>query len=133
MLPGESQPVERIWIAVTPIALPWESASAIEFGAWNECPTSEEHVVVMRYWFERWGAEPVAITSDTVEMLSGNLIGEFAEASDAFELVSEILQDEGLSGVKPLTLLVEDDQGRTKRVANGEQLASLAQRPLAAH
>jgi hypothetical protein len=23
----------------------------------------------MRYWFERWGAEPVAITSDTVEML----------------------------------------------------------------
>jgi len=63
------EPVERIWIAVMPIALPWESASAIEFGAWNECPTSEEHVVVMRYWFERWGAEPVAITSDTVEML----------------------------------------------------------------
>lgn len=63
------QPVERIWIAIMPIAQPWESAAAIEFGAWNECPTPEEHVVVMRYWYERWGAEPVAITSDTVEML----------------------------------------------------------------
>ena len=62
-------PVERIWIALMPIAQPWETAAAIEFGAWNECPSPEEHVVVMRYWFERWGAEPVAITSDTVEML----------------------------------------------------------------
>ncbi|HXC76735.1 MAG TPA: hypothetical protein VNU19_06770 [Candidatus Acidoferrum sp.] len=73
------------------------------------------------------------MTFEIWDQLSGNLIGEFAEASDAFELVSDILQDEGLSGVKSLTLVVEDDHGNTKRVASGEQLASLAQRPLAAH
>ncbi len=73
------------------------------------------------------------MTFEVWDQASGNLIGEFAEASDAYELVSEILQDEGLSGVKSLTLLVEDDHGHTKRVADGEQLASLAQRPLAAY
>ena len=73
------------------------------------------------------------MTFEIWDQVSGNLIGEFAEASDAFDLVSEILQDEGLSGVTSLTLLVDDDQGHAKRVANGEQLASVAQRPLAAH
>lgn len=60
---------DRIWVAVLQVAHPWEAAAAIEFGAWNACPTPEEHVAVMRYWFERWGAEPVAIASDTVEMV----------------------------------------------------------------
>jgi Domain of unknown function (DUF4253) len=65
------EPVERMWIALMPMGESWEAAAAIGFGAWNECPTPEEHVIVMRYWFERWGAEPIAITSDTVEMLVG--------------------------------------------------------------
>jgi hypothetical protein len=73
------------------------------------------------------------MTFEVWDRASGNLIGEFAEASDAYELVGEILQDEGLAGVKSLTLLVEDDQGHSKQVATGDQLASLAQRPLAAH
>jgi hypothetical protein len=72
------------------------------------------------------------MTFEVWDRASGNLIGEFAEASDAYELVGEILQDEGLDGVKSLTLLVEDDQGHSKQVATGHQLASLA-RPLAAH
>jgi hypothetical protein len=65
----KNKPHERIWIAVVHVAYPWEAASAIEFGAWNACPTPEEHVAVMRYWSERWGAEPVGIAADTVEML----------------------------------------------------------------
>jgi hypothetical protein len=72
------------------------------------------------------------MTFEIWDQASGNMIGEFAEASDAYELVSEILQDEGPAGVKSLTLLIEDDHGHTKRVATGDQLASLA-RPLAAH
>jgi hypothetical protein len=72
------------------------------------------------------------MTFEVWDRASGNLIGEFAEAEDAYHLVSEILEDEGVAGVQSLALLVEDDQGHSKRVANGEQLASLA-RPLATH
>ena len=73
------------------------------------------------------------MTFEVWDRASGNLIGEFAEASDAYGLVSEILEDEGLEGVRSLTLLVEDGQGHSKQVATGDQLASLAQRPLATH
>jgi len=73
------------------------------------------------------------MTFEVWDQATGNLIGEFAEASDAYQLVGEILQDEGLAGVRSLTLLVEDDQGNSKQVASGDQLASLAQRAPAAH
>ena len=46
------------------------------------------------------------MTFEVWDQASGNLLGEFAEGSDAFELISEILQDEGPSGVKSLTLLI---------------------------
>ena len=73
------------------------------------------------------------MTFEVWDQASGNLIGEFAEVDDAYELVSGILADEGVAGVRSLALLVEDEHGHSKRVANGEQLASLAQRPLATH
>lgn len=73
------------------------------------------------------------MTFEVWDQSSGNLIGEFAEANDAYNLVGGILEEEGVAGVRSLALLVEDDQGHTKRIANGDQLASLAQRPLAAH
>jgi hypothetical protein len=66
------------------------------------------------------------MTFEVWDRASGNLLGEFAEASDAYRLVGEILEDEGVEGVKSLALLVEDDRGHTKRVASGQQLVSLA-------
>jgi hypothetical protein len=63
------KPVKKLWVGILPIAQPWEAAPAIEYGSWNECPSPEEHAAVMRYWSERWGAEPVVVASDTVEML----------------------------------------------------------------
>lgn len=70
------------------------------------------------------------MTFEVWDRASGNLIGEFAEVDDAYRLVNEILEDEGVASVKSLALLVEDDHGRTKRVASGDQLANLAH-PLA--
>jgi hypothetical protein len=63
------KPVKKLWIGILPIAQPWEAAPALGYGSWNECPYPEEHAAVMRYWSERWGAEPVVIASDAVEMV----------------------------------------------------------------
>jgi len=40
----------------------------LRFGGWNECPSPEVHVALMRLWQERFGAEVVGITRDVVEM-----------------------------------------------------------------
>jgi hypothetical protein len=63
-----NKPVNKLWIGILPVAQPWDVAPALEYGSWNDCPSPEEHAAVMRYWSERWGAEPVVVASDTVEM-----------------------------------------------------------------
>jgi hypothetical protein len=107
------EPVERIWIALIPIAQSWEAAAAIEFGAWNECPSPEEHVVVMRYWFERWGAEPVAITSDTVEMLVDkpphSQVEALALANEHFAYCEDIVT-QGVGTIEALAATLLDGQ-----------------------
>ncbi len=63
---------------------------------------------------------------------SGNRLGEFSEAEEAYELVGDILEDEGVKSASALVLVVEDDEGHSKRVAAGERLVNLARRPIAA-
>ena len=116
LVPFDTQthkPIARIWIALLPVGQPWESAGAIDFGAWNECPSPEDHVVVMRYWFERWGAEPVAITSDTVEMIVGkpprSRDEAMALASEQFAYCEDIVT-QGVGTIEALAATLLDGQ-----------------------
>jgi len=110
----KNKPHQRIWIAVVQIAHPWEAAAAIEFGAWNACPTPEEHVGVMRYWSERWGAEPVGIAADTVEMLVArpptSRDDALALANEQFAYCEDIVT-QGVGTVEALAATLVD--GRT--------------------
>ena len=45
----------------------FEALAHIGFGGWNDCPTDEEHVAILKWWFERYGAELFAIGGDTIE------------------------------------------------------------------
>ena len=36
-------------------------------GGWNDCPEPAIQVAVSRYWYEKYGAVPAAISHDTVE------------------------------------------------------------------
>lgn len=57
-----------VLIALVPVRESWQVAPAMAFGGWNECPVSFEHAAVHRYWGERYGAEVVAMNTNTVEL-----------------------------------------------------------------
>jgi hypothetical protein len=40
----------------------------LRFGGWNDCPFPAQHVKVFRDWKDRFGAEPLAMTHDVVEL-----------------------------------------------------------------
>jgi hypothetical protein len=67
-------------IALAPTTLPYEVPAHLRFGGWNECPPPEAHVAFLRRWHERFGAEPVAVTDDVVELLVRRPIGTREEA-----------------------------------------------------
>lgn len=62
------RPLERLGLALVPTREPAEVAALIGFGGWNACPTPPEQVAIQAYWFSRYGAEPVALTRDVLEM-----------------------------------------------------------------
>jgi hypothetical protein len=63
-----NRPKPRVYIARFPTTKSWEVFAHLRYGNWNACPDAHEHVAVVRSWHERFGAEVVAITRDTVEL-----------------------------------------------------------------
>lgn len=59
--------VETILLKV-PTTKPWELVAYVPFGGWNECPEVETMMAVCKYWFEKYGAIPVTISHDVMEM-----------------------------------------------------------------
>lgn len=51
-----------------PTVKPWELVAYVPFGGWNECPDAKEMMAVCKYWFEKYGAVPVTISHDVMEM-----------------------------------------------------------------
>ena len=54
-------------LARIPVKNPWEIFAYLPFGNWNECPDTPELMAVAKYWFEKYGAVPVAMTYDELE------------------------------------------------------------------
>lgn len=59
--------VETILLKV-PTTKPWELVAYVPFGGWNDCPSVEEMMAVCKYWYEKYGAVPVTISHDVMEM-----------------------------------------------------------------
>lgn len=76
--------VETILFEV-PTRNPWELVAYVPFGGWNECPEVEEMLAVCKYWYQKYGAVPVTISHDVLEMSVPSPIAE----SDALELAKE--------------------------------------------
>src|SRR5262249_35593366 len=58
-----------VTLALLPVAHGWEAPAVMKFGKWNDCPAPAEHVGLMRYWHERYGADLVVMTEDTVDFM----------------------------------------------------------------
>ena len=62
---GESG--ENVYIAKIPTEKPYEILAYIPMGGFNECPDNTVHMAIAKYWFEKYGAYPIAIGSDTIQ------------------------------------------------------------------
>ncbi len=51
-----------------PTKNPWEVVAYVPFGGWNDCPDVEDMTAICKYWYLKYGAVPVIITHDTLEM-----------------------------------------------------------------
>ena len=65
---GVDRPLASVGLALVPAALPWHVPLQLRFGGWNACPGPEVQARVLRSWHGRFGAEPVGISGDVVEL-----------------------------------------------------------------
>lgn len=56
-------------LARIPVKNPWEVFAYLPFGAWNDCPDTEDLMAVAKYWYEQYGAVPAAMTHDELEFI----------------------------------------------------------------
>jgi hypothetical protein len=59
----------NVTIALLPTPHSWHAPAILKFGGWNACPWPHEHVAFLRHWEERFGAQVVCLTRDTIECL----------------------------------------------------------------
>lgn len=64
--------VSEIIIAQIPTDKPWELAIYAPMGGFNACPLPEEQAAVFRYWNEKYGAIPAAVSRDVWELYVPN-------------------------------------------------------------
>jgi Domain of unknown function (DUF4253) len=67
---GEGLPKPNVTVGLFPTKHGWEVPAYLNFGGWNECPEPAGHVVMMKHWFDEYGAELVGMNGDTVEMFA---------------------------------------------------------------
>ena len=56
-------------LAKIPVKNPWEIFAYLPFGNWNDCPDTPQLMAAAKYWFERYGAVPAAMSHDELEFL----------------------------------------------------------------
>jgi len=64
-------PLKRVAICKVPTPRSWEVPAYLSFGEWNECPGPEEHVALLRYWHENYGADVITLWNDVIECTVG--------------------------------------------------------------
>ncbi len=60
-------PAEQCYIALLPTQDWTEAPAYLAFGGYNACPPPEDHIAAMRSWRDRYGAELVTMSADTLE------------------------------------------------------------------
>ena len=56
-------------LAKIPVKNPWEIFAYLPFGNWNDCPDTPDLMAAAKYWFEKYGAVPAAMSHDELEFL----------------------------------------------------------------
>jgi Domain of unknown function (DUF4253) len=62
------KPHARVYVALIPSKESYEIPAYFGWGGWNANPVAEQHVVMLRKWHEKYGAELVGITGDVMNL-----------------------------------------------------------------
>lgn len=62
------QPYETVYITILPTENAWEAPLYLRFGGWNANPMPEIHAAAFRQWADGFGAVPVVMQSDVIEI-----------------------------------------------------------------
>ena len=73
-------------LAKIPVKNPWEIFAWLPFGSWNDCPDTPQLMAAAKYWFERYGAVPGAMSHDELEFLLPAPVPEKKAMNTAVEL-----------------------------------------------
>lgn len=82
---GWSKEIKETMLFKVPTARPWELVAYVPFGGWNDCPEVKEMMAVCKYWYQKYGAVPVTITHDEMEMHVPSPVAE----KDALQVAKE--------------------------------------------
>ncbi len=63
-----SEPLEKANLLLLPMADWTEIPAYLNWGNWNACPAPEYHVAAFRSWRDRFGAELVGMSADTLNL-----------------------------------------------------------------
>ena len=63
-----NQPYESVVLMLVPTSIAWEVSAFLLIGLGEQLHAPHEHAAIHRYWHEKYGAEIVTSTSDTIEM-----------------------------------------------------------------
>lgn len=68
--PGFRLPSRKktVTVALVPAEASWRVPLVLGLRAWNDYPDPIEHAAILRYWNAAYGAEPVVMTAETVEL-----------------------------------------------------------------
>lgn len=66
------EPLNEVHIGLIPTNNSYEIPAYVKYGGWNACPMPEEHVAIMKYWNEKYGAKIISITGDTIGCVVDN-------------------------------------------------------------
>ncbi|WP_462427625.1 DUF4253 domain-containing protein [Fusobacterium varium] len=61
-------PFPEVLIVKIPETDPWKAAVWMPMGGFNDCPTPAEQAAVFKFWYEKYGAVPGAVTYDNWEL-----------------------------------------------------------------
>lgn len=73
-------------LAQVPADKPWQIFRHVPFGGWNACPDSGIAEAFLKRWYERFGAVPVTVRGDMLELIPARR----PQSEEAYQLALEM-------------------------------------------
>ena len=82
-IPRDSETLEflpRVTLVLVPTTHGFQAPAYLQFGGFEDCPLPEVHVAMLARWHQRWGAEVVGISQESIELRLDNPLTNLDDA-----------------------------------------------------